>query len=176
MDAVEDEFRTIGQSIRPMLVALPVGLLSIAVLFDIADLTGGARFFGEVGFWNLIVGVSAAGLAALVGVAELLMIPLRSPARRAATTQGMVHIWAVGLFALVWLARSGSPHHAVRGGLFLVELVALGAVGVATWLGFHSASLARAAKKKTSPRDEATVDVSALFTRPPVARQPRPAR
>lgn len=159
-----------------MLVALPVGLLSIAVLFDIADMAGGVQFFGEVGFWNLIVGVSAAGLAALVGVADLLMIPLRSPARRVATTQGMVHIWAVGLFALVWMARSGSPHHVVRGGLFLVELVALGAVGVATWLGVRSAGLARAAKKQTRLRDEATVDVSALFARPPVTRQPRPAR
>jgi uncharacterized membrane protein len=170
-----DEFRTIGQSIRPMLVALPLGLLSIAVLFDVADLVGGPPFFGEVGYWNLIVGVAAAALAALAGVADLLMIPLRSPARRAATTRGMVHIWAVGLFALVWLARSGSPHHSVRGGLFLVELVAFGTVGVAAWLGIHFASLARVANK-SRPRDEATVDVSSFFTRPPVAGQPRPTR
>jgi uncharacterized membrane protein len=122
-------------AIRPMLVAVPLGLLIIAVLFDIADFIGGLPYFGDVAFWILAAGAFASAVAGLVGLADLFALPIRSAARRAATTYGLVHIWSVGLLAVVWLARSGAERHSVGAGLFLVELLGYTGIGFAYWHG-----------------------------------------
>jgi uncharacterized membrane protein len=122
-------------ALRLMLVVLPLGLLIIAVLFDIADFIGGLSYFGDVAFWVLAAGTVASALAGLVGLADLFALPIRSAARRAATRYGLVHIWSVGMLALVWLARSGAEHHSVGAGLFLVELLAFAGIGFAYWHG-----------------------------------------
>jgi uncharacterized membrane protein len=124
-----------GNEFRPVLVAIPLGLLIIAALFDIADFIGGWPFFGDVAFWVLAAGAVASALAGLVGLPDLFALPIRSRARRAATTYGLVHIWSVGLLAVVWLARSGAEHHSVGAALFLVELLAFAGIGVAYWHG-----------------------------------------
>jgi len=118
-------------AIRPVLAAVPMGLLTIAVLFDIADFIGGLPYFGDVAFWVLVAGAATSALAGLVGLTDLFALPIRSAARRAATTYGLVHIWSVGLLTVVWLARSGAEHHSVGAGLFLVELLAFGGIGFA---------------------------------------------
>jgi uncharacterized membrane protein len=122
-------------ALRPMLVAVPLGLLIIGALFDIADFIGGLPFFGDVAFWVLAAGAAATALAGLVGLADLFALPIRSAARRAATTYGLVHIWSVGLLAMVWLARAGAENHSVGAGLFLVELLAFTGIGFAYWHG-----------------------------------------
>jgi uncharacterized membrane protein len=118
-------------ALRPMLVAVPLGLLIIAALFDIADFIGGLPYFGDVAFWNLAAGAAGSALAGLVGLADLFALPIRSPARRAATTYALVHTWSVGLLAVVWLARSGAGHHSVGAALLLVEMLAYGGIGFA---------------------------------------------
>lgn len=125
------EFRTI----RPVLVALPLALLIIAILFDVADFAGGLSFFGDVAFWNLAAGAVTSAVAAVAGLADLYALPMRSPARRAATTYGLVHIWSVGLLGMVWLARSGAEQHSVGAALFLVELLGYAGIGFAVWHG-----------------------------------------
>ena len=124
-----------GSELRPVLVATPLGLLVIAALFDVADFVGGWPFFGAVAFWVLAAGAVASALAGLVGLADLFALPIRSPARRAATTYGLVHIWSLGLLAVVWLARVGADRHSVGAGLFLIELLAFAGIGTAYWHG-----------------------------------------
>jgi uncharacterized membrane protein len=119
------------RAIRPGLVALPLGLLVLAALFDLADFLGGTPYFGDVAFWVLAAGALASAVAALVGLTSLFALPMRSPARSAATRHGLVHIWSVGLLSMVWLARSGAGHHSVGAGLFLVEVLAFAGVGFA---------------------------------------------
>jgi uncharacterized membrane protein len=116
---------------RPGLVALPLSLLILAALFDLADFTGGTPYFGEVAFWNLAAGAAMSAAAGLAGLGKLFALPMRSPARRAATRHGLVHMWSVGLLSMVWLARSGAEHNSVGAGLFLVEVLAFAGVGFA---------------------------------------------
>jgi uncharacterized membrane protein len=116
---------------RPVLAALPLALLVIAALFDVADFMGGLAFFGEVGFWNIAAGAGASAVAGLVGLVDLFALPMRSARRRTATTYAVVHIWSVGLLAMVWLARSGAASHSVGAGLFLVEMLAYAGIGFA---------------------------------------------
>jgi uncharacterized membrane protein len=129
--AVGSEF----SAMRPVLAALPLALLVIAALFEVADFLGGLAFFGEVAFWNLAAGAAASALAGLAGLVDLFALPMRSPERRTATTYALVHIWSVGLLAMVWLARSGAESHSVGAGLFLVELLAYAGIGFAYWHG-----------------------------------------
>jgi uncharacterized membrane protein len=135
--------------VRPVLVATPLALLIIAALFDVADFVGGLPFFGDVAFWNLAAGVVTSAVAAAAGLADLYALPIRSPARRAATTHGLVHIWSVGLLGMVWLARSGAQHHSVGAALFLVELLGYAGVGFAVW---HGAPVAWRGTPASSPR------------------------
>lgn len=168
-----NELKTIGQSFRPVLVALPLGLLVIAMLFDFADFIGGLAFFGDVGFWNLAAGAAASGITAAVGVADQFLHPARARARSAATTYGLVHIWSVALLTLVWMARSGAEHHSVGAGLFLVETLAYVGVGIAVWRGAPLAWRGATARRTEAPAvDEATVDVSAFLLRPRSAPSP----
>jgi uncharacterized membrane protein len=118
-----------GNEVRPLLATIPPGLLMLAAFFDVADFVGGLPFFGDVAFWVLVAGAAASALAGLVGLADVFALPVRSPARRAATRYGWVHIWSVALLAVVWLARSGAEHHSVGAALFLVELLAFTGVG-----------------------------------------------
>jgi uncharacterized membrane protein len=120
-------------TIRPVLVGLPLGLLIIGALFDIADFAGGMAYFGDVAFWNLAAGAIGSALAGLAGLADLFALPIHSAARRAATAYGLVHIWSLGLLAMVWLARSGAEHHSVGAALFLVEALAFAGIGFAYW-------------------------------------------
>ncbi|MBX6356138.1 MAG: DUF2231 domain-containing protein [Micromonosporaceae bacterium] len=124
-----------GGELRPVLVATPPGLLLLAALFDTAGFIGGWPFFGAVGFWVLAAGAAASAVASLLGLADLFALPVRSAARRSATTYGLVHIWSLGLLALVWLARAGTEHHRVGAGKFLVELLGFAGIGVARWHG-----------------------------------------
>jgi uncharacterized membrane protein len=119
------------KAMRPGLVALPLSLLILAALFDFADFTGGTPYFGDVAFWNLAAGAATTAMAGLAGLGNLFSLPMRSPARRAATRNGLIHIWSVGLLSMVWLARSGAEHHSVGAGLFLVEMLAFAGVGFA---------------------------------------------
>lgn len=124
-----------GSELRPVLVAIPPALLVLAAIFDVADFIGGWPFFGDVAFMILAAGALASGLAGLAGLPDVFALPIGSRARRAATTYGLVHIWSVGLLALVWLARAGAEHHSVGAAMFLVELLGFAGVAVAYWHG-----------------------------------------
>jgi uncharacterized membrane protein len=119
------------KAMRPGLVALPLSLLILATLFDFADFTGGTPYFGDVAFWNLAAGAATSAAAGLAGLGNLFTLPMRSPARQAATRHGLIHMWSVGLLSMVWLARAGAEHHSVGAGLFLVELLAFAGIGYA---------------------------------------------
>ena len=53
-----------------MLVVLPLGLFSIAVLFDVMYLVTGGTTFAEVAFWNITVGIVGGLLAAVFGLID----------------------------------------------------------------------------------------------------------
>lgn len=168
------ELTVIGQSFRPVLVALPLGLLVITLLFDVAHVAGvggGLPVLGEFGYWNLAAGAAASALAAMFGVADLLVLPVRSATRRTAATHRLVHIWSVGLLTLVWLARTGAEGHFVGGGLFLVELLGFAGVAVATC---RDAPLAWRAAIVSGPRPVDQAELSDLLRRE-VGSDRRPA-
>ena len=62
---MESKAKLFGHPLHPVLIVLPLGLLSAAVVFDVIYLVTGEPAFATVAFWNIAAGV-VGGL--LVGV------------------------------------------------------------------------------------------------------------
>jgi uncharacterized membrane protein len=118
-----------------MLIVVPLGLFVSAVVFDLVDVAGGSPVFGEVAFWNIAGGLIGAVLAALTGLVDWTGIPAGTRAKRIGLMHGGINLVVTLLFFVAWLVRLDAPQHAAGGGLFVVELVALGLGGVSGWLG-----------------------------------------
>jgi uncharacterized membrane protein len=118
-----------------MLIVVPLGLFVAAVVFDAVDVFGGSPVFGEVAFWNIVGGVIGAALAAVTGLVDWTGIPAGTRAKRIGLLHGGINATVTLLFLIAWLVRLGADQHAAGGGLFVLELVALGLGGVSGWLG-----------------------------------------
>ena len=132
---MESRVKPLGHPIHPMLIVLPLGLFSAAVLFDIVYLATGDDALAEVVFWNIGLGIVGGLLAAVFGAIDFLAIPKDTRAKRLALIHGGGNVVIVGLFLVSWLLRL--PDHAYAPNLlpFVLGLVAvLLALGTA-WLG-----------------------------------------
>jgi uncharacterized membrane protein len=118
-----------------MLVTLPIGLWTAAVVFDLIQLTSGNDVFGEVGYWNIVAGIIGAVLAAVTGLADWTGIPANTRAKRIGLIHAGLNTVALLLFVVVWLVRMDNPQHNVSGGLFVVEVVAIAVASVSAWFG-----------------------------------------
>lgn len=126
-----------GHPIQPMLVTFPFGLFACGVLLDIGAVLAGRQLWliGDVGYWTIIAGLAATGLATLAGLVDLWDQPFRTGLRRTVLAFTLVSVATAGLFVLVCLARSGVPHHAPTPASLALELAALGVGAVGVWLG-----------------------------------------
>ncbi|HET8661931.1 MAG TPA: DUF2231 domain-containing protein [Micromonosporaceae bacterium] len=131
----EPRVRVLGHPVHPMLVMLPLGLFVTAVVFDLVDILGGGEVFGEVAYWDIAAGLVGAALAAPFGSLDWLNIPQGTRAKRIGLLHGGANLLVALVFLVVWLVRQAEPAHAAGGGLFVVEILAIGLASVAAWLG-----------------------------------------
>jgi uncharacterized membrane protein len=135
--------------IHTMLVPLPIGLFTAALVFDLLHVGTGRSGWGLVAFWVIAAGLVGALLAAVPGLIDYM--GLRGPARRIATWHLVMNLTLVGLFALnLWL-RTGS-------GSGLGFPVALTIAGVALmfvsgWLGGEMVYRHRVGVEEPGERD-----------------------
>jgi uncharacterized membrane protein len=118
-----------------MLVVLPLGLFSAAVIFDALYLWLGNATFTAVAYWNIAVGIVGGLLAAVFGLVDWLAIPARTRAKRIGLLHGGTNVVVVALFALAWSMRSAAVDPAATTNIFLLEAAALALGAVAGWLG-----------------------------------------
>lgn len=133
--AMETRVKLLGHPIHPMLIVLPLGLLSIGVLFDIVYLLTGDPLFAEVAFWNITVGIVGGLLAALFGLIDWLAIPTRTRARSVGLWHGLGNLAIVLLFLASWLLRLGNHAYAPDPVPFILGLVGVGLALATAWLG-----------------------------------------
>jgi uncharacterized membrane protein len=157
---MESRLKLAGHPVHPMLIVLPLGLFSIAVLFDLVYLATDDQVFAEVAFWNITAGIVGGLLAAVFGVLDWLAIPKGTRAKRLGLWHGGGNVAIVLLFLLSWLMRLGN--HAYSPDLlpFLLGLVAVGAALVTAWLGGELVYRLRVAVD-----DDAHLDASSSLSR-----------
>lgn len=131
---MEARARLFGHPVHQMMIVLPLGLLSGAVIFDVVHLLTGGAEWTIVSYWLIAAGVLSGLLAAVFGVADWTKIPGGTRAKRVGSLHGGGNVVVVVLFALSWFLR-GEPQ-ADPSGLALVLSFAGGALSLVTgWLG-----------------------------------------
>ena len=132
---MESAARAAGHPIHQQLVVFPLGLLAMAVVFDLLRLITDNDDFSVASWFMIGAGVATGLLAALFGAIDYLAIPTGTRARRVAALHGTGNVVVVVLFAASWLLRMDEPEHVPTTLAFLLSLVgALLAVGTG-WLG-----------------------------------------
>jgi uncharacterized membrane protein len=92
-----------------MLIVFPLGLLAMAVIFDLLAIGLGESYWSEVSFWMIAAGVVTGLLAAPFGTIDWLAIPSGTRAKRIGALHGIGNVVVVLMFAASWLMRRDAP-------------------------------------------------------------------
>jgi uncharacterized membrane protein len=131
---MESRAKLLGHPVHQMLIVFPLGLLAMAVIFDLLAITLGNGYWSEIGYWMIAAGVVTGLMAAPFGFVDWLAIPSGTRAKRIGAIHGAGNVIVVALFAVSWLLRGDAPRAPQR--LALVLSFAAGALALCTaWLG-----------------------------------------
>jgi len=132
---MESRVKLLGHPVHPMLIVLPLGLLSMAVVFDIVYLVGGDETFASVAFWDITAGIIGGLAAAIFGFIDWLAIPNDTRAKKIGLWHGGGNLVIVLLFVVSWFLRL--PDHSYAPNLlpFLLALIGAGLALGTAWLG-----------------------------------------
>jgi uncharacterized membrane protein len=120
-----------GNTIYPMLLMFPAGLLITGAFVDAANVFGGIALLGTLGFYQVIAGLIGGVCAGVAGMIDLAATPDGSRARRLGVTYALINLGVLLLYAVVLMVRIGHPDRAAGGGLLAVEFLTLTAAGLA---------------------------------------------
>jgi uncharacterized membrane protein len=131
---MESRVKLLGHSVHQMLIVFPLGLLAMAVIFDLLAIGLGRGYWSEIAYWMIAAGVITGLVAAPFGFIDWLAIPQGTRARRIGALHGIGNVVVVVLFAVSWLLRGNAPQ--APGAPALVLSFAAGALALVTgWLG-----------------------------------------
>ena len=131
---MESRAKLFGHPIHPMLIVFPLGLLGMAVVFDIVNLVMHNGYWSEISYWMIAAGVITGLLAAPFGLIDWLAIPTGTRAKRIGAIHGVGNVIVVVLFALSWYTRMPSPRTPSMLA-FALSFVGLALALVTGWLG-----------------------------------------
>jgi uncharacterized membrane protein len=131
---MESRAKLLGHPIHQMLIVFPVGLLAMAVIFDVLALLAGFTDLTSASYWMIAAGVVTGLLAAPFGAIDWLAIPSRTRAKRIGAVHGIGNVVVVLLFAASWVLRANAAN--TPDTTALVLSFAGGALALFTaWLG-----------------------------------------
>ena len=131
---MQSKAKLFGHPIHPMLIPFPLGLLGMAVVFDLIDLVVGRDDLARAASPMIAAGVVTGLLAAVFGAIDWAAIPSATRAKGVATAHGLGNVVVVALFAAAWFLRRVVPADAAGLPVVLEVIGVLGAV-VTGWLG-----------------------------------------
>ena len=132
---MESRVKLLGHPIHPMLIVFPLGLLVIAVIFDILYALRQNSTFALVAYYNIAAGIIGGLIAAVFGFLDWLAIPGGTRAKRIGLAHGGGNVVVVVLFAISWLIRRGDPNHLPSSAAFIVALLGLALGTITAWIG-----------------------------------------
>ncbi|MBX5491616.1 MAG: DUF2231 domain-containing protein [Chloroflexi bacterium] len=134
---MESRAKLAGHAIHPMLIVFPLGLLAMAVVFDIIYLFTGNAELATFSYWAIAAGIVTGLIAAVFGVWDWLYIPAQTRAKAIGLWHGGGNVVVVLLFLVAWLLRSGAtaPPYRPDGLPFVLEILGGLLALVTGWLG-----------------------------------------
>ena len=131
---MESRAKLLGHPVHQMLIVFPLGLLAMAVIFDLLTIGLSQGYWSEIAYWMIAAGVITGLLAAPFGFIDWLAIPSGTRAKRIGAIHGAGNVVVVLLFGVSWLMRSDAPQ--APGALALaLSFVAGGLALITGWLG-----------------------------------------
>jgi uncharacterized membrane protein len=118
-----------GEPLNPIFALLPVALLGLALLSDLAAGLTGLPMLHVAAFWDMGAALIASLPATAVALVDVSQVPSWSRARSVVTRYGLTTGGLTMLILFAWAARLGGDHRAGLA-LVLLEIAALG-VGIA---------------------------------------------
>ena len=106
---MESRAKLLGHPIHPMLIVFPLGLLGMAVIFDIIALALGQGYWSEIGYRMIAAGVVTGLIAAPFGAIDWWAIPSGTRAKRIGLLHGVGNVVVVLMFAASWWLRRPAP-------------------------------------------------------------------
>ena len=131
---MESRAKLFGHPIHQMLIVFPLGLLAMALIFDVIHLASGNGYWSEIAYWMIAAGVISGLVAAPFGLIDWLAIPAGTRAKRIGALHGGGNLVVVVLYAASWLLRRGAPQEPMM--IAYVLSCAGGVIALFTgWLG-----------------------------------------
>ena len=131
---MESRAKLLGHPVHQMLIVFPLGLLAMAVVFDLLAIGLGDGYWSEIAYWMIAAGVVTGLLAAPFGTIDWFAIPAGTRAKRIGALHGIGNVVVVVMFAGSWLLRADAPR-APQGLALALSFAAGGMALVTGWLG-----------------------------------------
>jgi uncharacterized membrane protein len=122
-----------GHPIHQMLIVFPLGLLGMAVIFDVIRLAAGSSL-GLSSYYMIAAGVITGLVAAVFGFIDWLAIPSRTRAKSVGLWHALGNVVVLTLFGVSWWLRTGDPASPPTIA-FVPALIGLALSLVTGWLG-----------------------------------------
>jgi uncharacterized membrane protein len=132
---MESAAKLAGHAIHPILIVFPLGLLAMAVVFDVLYFWRGNAALATGAFLNISAGILTGLLAAVFGLWDWLHIPSGTRAKTIGVGHALTNVVVLALFAVSWYLRWLDPQQLPSTAAFVVALVAAGLALVGGWLG-----------------------------------------
>jgi uncharacterized membrane protein len=132
---MESKVKLLGHPVHPILIVFPLGLLIMALIFDVIYFATDNGAFATAAYWDIAAGIIGGLLAAVFGLIDWLNIPNGTRAKTVGMWHGIGNVVVVALFALSWWLRSSDPAHVPSTTAFILALVGIGIGAVTGWLG-----------------------------------------
>ena len=131
---MESKVKLLGHPVHPMLIVFPLGLLGMAVAFDVIQIATANGHWSEMAYWMIAAGILSGLLAAPFGLIDWLALPSGSRASRIGLYHGVGNVVVLALFAASWWMRGNAPQAPGLAALAL-SFVGVALALVTGWLG-----------------------------------------
>src|SRR5207247_8543890 len=101
--------KLLGHAVHPILIVFPLGLLIMALIFDVVYFATHNAAFATAAFWDIAAGVIGGLLAAVFGLIDWLNIPAGPRPKSVGIWHCLGNVLVVVLFALSWWLRRNDP-------------------------------------------------------------------
>jgi uncharacterized membrane protein len=132
---MESRAKLAGHAIHPMLIVFPLGLLAMAVIFDVLYYATSNPSLAAASFLNIAAGIITGLLAAVFGFWDWLHIPAGTRARAIGVWHAVGNVVVLALFAVSWYLRSLDSLHRPSALAFVLVVVAVALSLLTAWLG-----------------------------------------
>jgi uncharacterized membrane protein len=132
---MESRVKLFGHPVHPVLIVYPLGLLSMAVIFDILYLIFNNRLLPTASYYMIAAGVLGGLLAAIFGFIDWLALPNDSRAKNIGLWHGLGNVLIVGLFAVSWFLRRDNVDFVPDSLALILSFAGTALALVTAWIG-----------------------------------------